>query len=565
MNDHHLNELNLLLAHDDDGAPVLETGLSDQAASRAERPADDLLNFWDESELADDLEAQRWGVIAPEGPEGDRLLDLIRPLIDARKEAQDGHEVLILRAPARLLPEDASRWNKDVFKKAAKPTDLPRYQLILGDLHQVPLSIQQTQGVDGFVGRLCFHDERGYEEYVQKVLRWEKMRSEDEARAKCFTVHDGTAATMIGYRSLIKSGIELLQEQQYEVQDTGDRDDPSVDEFLELVRSAEPTMLFSVSHGAGAPRGGWKSHNEQRDRQGAMSFGRAGKLAAGDVGEDPFLPGGIWFMLACYGAGTPDQSAYEPWLRQLKQVGQFGGQAESVLAALPKGEAPPFIAALPQRVLAKPNGPLAIMGHVDLAWTYSFEERDSGIVQKRPQKFMEVIRTALMGDRVGMSFRELLRYLINTNHEVTDLYHAAAQKGGSDMGARLGHLWMLRQDLAGYILLGDPAVRLPVAQKRKQRRAAKLASKMRDLGTLASRPAEARGPAPGAFSGAEESAAPAPKLPIEIDKLEEAIGHLITGELAPKKVAEQYGVDRADLERFKEIYTRAGRAALGVK
>ena len=30
------------------------------------------------------------------------------------------------------------------------------------------------------------------------------------------------------------------------------------------------------------------------------------------------------------------------------------------------------------------------------------------------------------------------------------------------MAAKRSHLWMLRQDLAGYILLGDPAVRLPL-------------------------------------------------------------------------------------------------------
>src|SRR5262245_2726789 len=107
-----MNELNLLLSHDDDGEPVLKEGLSDEAASKAERIDDDLQNFWDEAELADDLEAQRWGVIAPEGPEGDRLLELIRPLINARREAQGGDEVIELRAPSKMEPEDASRWSK---------------------------------------------------------------------------------------------------------------------------------------------------------------------------------------------------------------------------------------------------------------------------------------------------------------------------------------------------------------------------------------------------------------------------------------------------------------------
>lgn len=544
--------LHLLLSHEDDGSPVLEDGLPDGTAEGRDdtiKKEKDALDFWEEGGDCDDLEEQRWGVLAPEGPEGDRLLALIRPLIEARREAQ-GDNVKIYRVPPKLSAADATRWRKAYFESGAEfSSEIPRYQLILGDLSLVSLAVQQSQGSDGFVGRLSFGDDRGYEAYVDKVLRWEKARAEAEPAVKLFTVHDGSAATMIGYRALVKPGLDMLRKRGYEPADLGDRHAPSPSEFLDSVKSPDPSILFTVSHGAGAPRGGWKSYEDQRARQGAMSFGREGKLAGSDINEDPFLPGGLWFMLACYGAGTPNTSAYRHWLEKLKQTGEFGGQAQSVLASLPSGNAPPFVAALPQAVLANPNGPLAVIGHIDLAWTYSFEERDTGKPVSRPSKFMEILRSALKGDRVGVSFRELVRFLGFINHELNELYDDSAQKGLSEASdaARSGHLWMLRQDLSGYILLGDPAARLPIPRTRKGK---------------ASKPAAERALPEVKPAAPAQKAEAAPEVDIEMDTLEKAIGHMLAGREL-NEVAAEYKIDRAALGKLVEIYKKAGRAALG--
>lgn len=558
MDDVH--KLHLLLSHYDSGEPVLRDGMPEEAA--AEIDVEDVRSdtgprsYWEEGGDPMDLEEQRWGVFVPDTPEGERLLELIRPLMEFRREQQGGHEIKTYRVPTKLSPTEAARWRKENFDTQFDVSaDLPRYQLLLGDLHQLPLSVQQCQGTDGFVGRLCFREDKEYEAYVEKVLKWEKARTQVEPRAKFFTVHDGTAATMIGYRALIKPGIDILNVRHENIEDLGDKDMPSPSEFLDMVRDPTPTMLFSVSHGAGAPRGGWKSFEEQRDRQGAMSFGREGKLAGGDIGDAPFLPGGIWFMLACYGAGTPDNSAYRHWLEKLKSIGQFGGNAQSVLASLPTGDLPPFIARLPQRVLANPNGPLAVMGHIDLAWTYSFEERDSGKKPvTRPGKFMDLVRSALRGDRAGICFRNLVRFITHANKELSDLYDLAEREGDAHTAdkARLGHLWMLRQDMEGYVLLGDPAVRIPAMKKPK--------AKAQAPDAPAAMPVSAP-PVPEITT----PTSPAPALPLPIEQLEEAIAHLLTGEQAPKALATKYNIDRGELERLAEIYKKAGRAALGEK
>ncbi|WP_437631112.1 hypothetical protein [Sorangium sp. So ce854] len=560
------NELQLLLTPYDGREPVLKDGLSIGAAARADttdRKDVTPEHFWDETGDPDDLEEQRWGVIAPEGAEGDRLIALVQPLIDARREAQGGHEVMIYRAPSAMSHEEVARWRKQRFDVSVDlARDLPRYLLILGDLHEVPLALQQHQSTDGFVGRLCFREERAYEAYVDKVLRWEKARAEAAGSAKFFTVHDRTAATTIGYRSLVQPAIAQLARYKLDVADLGDQDEPSPDAFLEAVKRPEPTVLFSVSHGAGAPRGGWRTEGDQRDRQGAMSFG-GDKLSGGDLGDAPFLPGGIWFMLACYGAGTPDVSAYWHWLERLKQSGHFGGQTHSVLAGLPQGGQRPFIARLPQAVLANPNGPLAVMGHVDLAWTYSFQERDTGRALPRPSKFVEVVRATLETSRAGSAFRELLKASILTNVELTSLYENAERLGAAPDPARLGHLWMLRQDLSGYVLLGDPAVRLPAMRRRLKRDVASRGEP--GVGVHEIRSTAPLSAAAGAL-GAERQAEGAPKLPpdIDIDGVERAIGKLLSGSPI-KVVASEHDIEPKQLSALKEIYGKAGRAALGVK
>ena len=469
-------DLDLLMVHADDHTPTIG-GLT-TAAAQGQRPATAAAapaSFWDEGGDPNDLGLQRWGVIAPRGPEGDRLLALVDPLI-RRRQAQQADAVRVYRVPPRMTQDEAARWRKQEFETGADlDIEVPRYQLILGDLDQVPLAIQQVQQSDGYVGRLAFTREDDYAAYVDKLLRWEDLSSgTSQSDALFYSVHDGTAATAAGHAALVAPGVEVVRRRhaagQYPARDItlfGDGA-PSPDELLTRAAAAEASVLFTLSHGEGAPRGGWPTPEDQRRRQGALSLGRAGQLTGDDLHGRTFLPGGVWFMLACYGAGTPADSAYRHWLAQLAAAGQFRGQPEAVLAGLPGPHDRPFVAALPQAALASAGGPLAFIGHVDLAWTYGFQDRDDGGTHDRPARYMGVTRSLLKRDRAGVALRELLRFFDQTNVELTALLdrdEAARASGNPERSdrTRQAHLWMLRQDLAAYVLLGDPAVRLPRA------------------------------------------------------------------------------------------------------
>ena len=171
-----------------------------------------------------------------------------------------------------------------------------------------------------------------------------------------------------------------------------------------------------------------------------------------------------------------------------------------------------------------------------------------------------------------------MRVLGQTQTELLAIAMQAALTGaGPDeaMRARRGHLWMLRQDLAGYVLLGDPAVRLPVPGQVPA--AGVVAGR-----AVASDPGLAGGPGsaydllglPGPPPADERAdrvaptprpAAPraqAPTLPLPLERLEEAIGHALVGDRGPGELARSYGLSRTELEGWVDRYRRGGRRAL---
>ena len=470
--------LNLLLCDADERQPLLNEDIKGEAATGQKQPQKTPVpeKLTDRGGDTNALDAQGWSVIIPEGDAGRRLLDLAAPLIKLREE-QQGYPAKIYVAPAKCDQTEAMAWRKKYYASGATTEDeQPLYQLILGNLDQVALSIQQVQGSRNLVGRLAFDTDDGYRAYIDKLLRAEAAPAPSNAgRGLFYTVHDGTRATRAGYDALMTPGVALANRKVMErklpareIVAFGDQTIPTRDELLSKVAAIDPAVLFTLSHGAGAPRMGWKSVDRQRKEQGAMSFGSDGLLLGSDVADKPFLPRGIWFMLACYGAGTPSNSAYRHWLESLAQAGQFPGAPAKVLDGLPKEGDPPFIAALPQAVLANPNGPLAFLGHIDLAWTYSFLDLDTGSAVQRPGKFVQIVAELLKGNRCGLAIQSLSLALDDVNTELADLYNreATGVTSNAELQAQRGHLWMLRQDLAGYVLLGDPAARLAVAPKR---------------------------------------------------------------------------------------------------
>jgi hypothetical protein len=156
---------------------------------------------------------------------------------------------------------------------------------------------------------------------------------------------------------------------------------------------------------------------------------------------------------------------YRPWLERLKEAHQYREPVQGVLDTLPGPGEPPFVAALPRAALANPEGPLAIIGHLDLAWTYGFVEPRGA---RRPSRFVEVLKQMWTGRRVGVAMKELLRHASSVESHLASLAQGDAELAPGETprpeAVHRGHLWMSRHDLAGYLLLGDPAARVAPAR-----------------------------------------------------------------------------------------------------
>ena len=493
--------LGLLLCDADERAPVLASGLPESAllgvpAPERGPPGKDSLHLEDLARDPNDLAAQRWAVIAPEGEAGDAALAAIRALVEHRRD-QQGADPTIFRVPDGMDGAAALRWKHDVLRSEDVPADeRPRYLLILGDIDRISLELQHVLANGSFVGRLHCPTLKGYRSYAEKVVTRERAAPVPRPRALYYTVQDGSAAIGAGSRHFAAPCMQMTADlaARGKLVVDGPTEIPhsewGPEELFTVAGIDAPSLLVSLSHGLGAPRRGWRSPDQQRALQGALSLGSDEPLSADMVRESPFLPGGVWFCVACYGAGTPSASAFFPWLEQLARTGDAREQAAAVLRALPRAGERPFVAALPQALLANPSGPLAVIGHMDLAWTFGFT--DPRGKQSRASRMHAAQRAIVGGSRVGVGLDALMHAYREVNDELMACYQSqrdAMARGRPDpVDPRgLGDAWMQRNDLRGYVLLGDPATRLSVAGGPTPR--ASEAAELRDRPRPASAPA----------------------------------------------------------------------------
>jgi hypothetical protein len=102
---------------------------------------------------------------------------------------------------------------------------------------------------------------------------------------------------------------------------------------------------------------------------------------------------------------------------------------------------------------------LAVLGHVERAWTYSFSE---GSAKAQSQPFEDVIGRLMLGKRAGDATDQF--NIIQGARSMTLTEELENIKFGKQVPpAELARLWMARNDARNYALLGDPAVKLPFA------------------------------------------------------------------------------------------------------
>lgn len=408
------------------------------------------------------LEESGWGIILHENtPQPVR--DALEPLIALRRTQAGGL--------FKVLDYKKEEQTRDWYARHAispaniDPALVPYYLLLVGPPDLIPFEFQYLLGVDYAVGRLAFDTPADYEKYALSIVAYERAKSIPNGKEISFwsTRHPGDPATEMSSSLLIDplangiaGAISSLKQPIHEKVGYGRRlrlgDDATKASLLEALHGPKPpAMLFTASHGMALRSG----QANQTSTQGALlcqdwpGFGNVRAehfLAAADVTDDANVSGVVALIFACFGAGTPDADQF---LMDLSQAGKAPPLAPQ-----------PFVAALPRRLLAHPNGSaLAVIGHIDRAWGCSIQSPK--VSDPQINTFRNSIGTILTGGRVGHAtcsqfgsrYSMLSVLLLNATSPTAA---NASRLSDRDLVMR----WLERNDAQNYVLLGDPAVRI---------------------------------------------------------------------------------------------------------
>lgn len=372
----------------------------------------------------------------------------------------------------------------------ADPDEFPFYVLLVGTPDEIPFAFQYQLDVMRGVGRLDFgSDVEAYADYARAVVAAETGQVVLPRRAAFFApANPGDKATELSSEYLVQPVFEnlsvaspenelaLLHEWELLSPFVGDGQatHSQLGQLLGGAPGLTPALLFTASHGIEFPA----NHPAQLRHQGALlcqdwpgpgeTVRREHYFTGEDIDEEANLTGMVAFLFACYGAGTPE-------------LDQFAATAFKVREKIAPRN---FTAALPQRLLR--YGMLAVIGHVERAWGYSFISPGGRLEH---QTFITSLRTLMNGDPIGLatdaSFN--MRYAELSSDLAADLDELQWNPDYiSDY--ELAHRWTANNDARSYVVLGDPAVRIPFERE------AVVDEGPVDLGTITAEVPAAEGP-----------------------------------------------------------------------
>ena len=408
------------------------------------------------------LESSGWGVLFPRDVDP-AVREALEPLLVHRR-AQAGrcHPDRFREYAGRsgYAPgESASTLlgRLGVGPGAINPDKAPFYLLLVGGPAEIPYHVQYELDLAFAVGRLSFDTPEEYASYAAAVIAAETGAIRRPRRvALLATCHDkATRQTCHGLTAPLARYLAAALDGgagggDWEVV-THLEDQASKARFADVLGGAEtPALAFTATHGVRFPAG----DPRQRDEQGALMVQEGGGAGGRPVEEIGLFTGRdasaqaspaglVAFHFACYGAGCPELDDFAHKRPDLP----------------PQPVAPePLVASLPRRLLGHPNGgALAVIGHVDRAWgwSYAFGQDYHGEV------FEATLAEILTGYPVGAAMERF-----GERHgQLAGMLSAARQRRdrGLDQDEQeyLG-LLTATHDARNYVILGDPAVRLAV-------------------------------------------------------------------------------------------------------
>lgn len=407
-----------------------------------------------------DLAQSGWGVIFP--CEVDPAIkEALGELLDHRRhQAGDYYKEYDYRPGESKTGESKTEFLKrhKVGFGPADPKKMPYYLLIVADPETVPTRFQSQLDVQYAVGRIHFQKTEDYANYARSVVEAETSNRVRARQATFFGVQNpDDRATEYSANDLIAPLADSVASDQPEWKVDTLLREAATKQCLKGLLGGEqtPALLFTASHGMGFPNASPRQLPHQgallcQDWPGRYEWPKTIPpdfyFSADDVSDKASLLGLIAFHFACYGAGTP----------RINEFALFENASASTRAEIAPQA---FLATLPQRLLSHPKGgALAVIGHVERAWGFSFLWGKAG---PQLQVFESTLKRLMEGHPIGSAFdffnQRYAELATNLSDELEEI-----KFGKTADNLALASLWTAHNDARGYAIIGDPAVRLNV-------------------------------------------------------------------------------------------------------
>jgi hypothetical protein len=374
------------------------------------------------------------------------------------------HRGADLTKPLVYRDEPAAKWlewlHAEYLKRDEDGGVVPRYVVIVGGPERVPFAFQAFLQTFAHVGRVAFGaDLDALAAYATKVVRLETAAEPVvDRRAVMFGPDGGIRdATHYSRMYMVNPLAAHVREKLRVPVDEIVEDDATKEGLVAALSGSRPALVYTASHGLGASS---QPIDVQRRYNGAICCQTDGAqslesmFSADDVPTDrPFLEGSVFFQFACYGFGTPARSDFAHWLP--------GTPANNATAD--------FVAALPTKLLSHPRGPIAFVGHLDIALLLGFTDAEQPFLTKRWHTRIAPFRSAverLLAVRpTGYALERMNQKYAAANALLTSHYDAEKREERgwtSKEASELVDTWLARGDAQNFMVLGDPAARVRI-------------------------------------------------------------------------------------------------------
>ncbi|WP_222273066.1 C25 family cysteine peptidase [Modestobacter marinus] len=410
----------------------------------------------------EDLAQSGWGLLAPVDLAPD-VLEALTPLRELRRQ-QAGDLYREFLGDDGVRPgEGKQEWlaRHGMGPSPADPTKVPYYLLLVGDPEGVPYRFQYQLDVQYAVGRVAFDTAEEYDNYARTVVQRESAVAGGPRSVTLFGPQNlADRATQLSRQLLVEPLAGELTDALGRFSNLASArvesavaDEATKVRLLHLLTGdGAPEVLFTAGHGVGFPA----QDARQREAQGALicqewpgpllSAGAMTAdyyLSAADIAQTAPVRPAVVFSFACFGGGTPVENDFA-----------HRGTGSAAMATRP------FVARLPQRLLGSPaGGALAFLGHVERAWGCSFTWPRAGAQRA---VFSSALLAVLSGWRVGHAMEFFNARYAELSADLSEILERVRKDGLNVPDTELAGAWTANNDARSYVVVGDPAARLPV-------------------------------------------------------------------------------------------------------